>query len=293
MRISTDLQGDLLGKARADMPVPMAEPQPPTGMSQLFTAQVDYEALELASHAAQQQAFAVMAQYEAGTADNTGTLGDFGEPPALVVDTTPITGVRVGRTRAPGTVEQPARQPVVPRAAEPVEPVTGGGAVKPAAEPLTGAEPEPVVDTAPTVDTSPTGDGAPVEPAGSTAASDAPASVSTAPNAAPTAGSVAEPAGGAVGGATPSTRPTPVGPVESTTPNRVSTPQPPATEAPVSTAPANEPAGGPMVSGRQARQEHDDTHDAKYLLDAEDIYGEQQAFSAPVIGADTGSRTRR
>jgi hypothetical protein len=92
MRISTELQGDLLAKARADMPVPVAVPQQPGQVAQLVTSQVDYEVAEMASQVAAQQAYQVMAQYEAATSDNTSTLGDFGEPPSLTVDTTPITG---------------------------------------------------------------------------------------------------------------------------------------------------------------------------------------------------------
>jgi hypothetical protein len=96
MRVSTELQAGLLAKARADMPapVPVTAEEPNgllTALQHLIGEQTDHEIQEAASNAAEQQAFQVMAQYESGTSDNTATLGDFGQPPTLVVDTSPIT----------------------------------------------------------------------------------------------------------------------------------------------------------------------------------------------------------
>lgn len=93
MRASTELQADLLAQARAAMPVPLAmQPGLVGQLGLLVNAQVDYEIAELASQVAAQQAYRVMAAYEAATADNTSTLGDFGRPPRVVVDTGPATG---------------------------------------------------------------------------------------------------------------------------------------------------------------------------------------------------------
>ncbi|HJP78159.1 MAG TPA: PPE domain-containing protein [Pseudonocardiaceae bacterium] len=90
MRVSTEYQAGLLAKARADMPapVPVTAEQPNglvTALQHLIGEQTDHEIQEAAANAAEQQAFQVMAQYESGTVDNTATLGDFGQPPELVV----------------------------------------------------------------------------------------------------------------------------------------------------------------------------------------------------------------
>ncbi|HEX3778237.1 MAG TPA: PPE domain-containing protein [Pseudonocardiaceae bacterium] len=95
MRISTELQGSLLAKARADMPapVPVTAEQPNglvTVLQHLIGEQTDHEIQEAASNAAEQKAFQVMAEYESGTNDNTNTLGDFGQPPQLIVDSSPV-----------------------------------------------------------------------------------------------------------------------------------------------------------------------------------------------------------
>lgn len=96
MRVSTELQAGLLAKARADMPAPVAvTAEQPSGvvtvLQHLIGEQTDHEIQEAAANAAEQKAFQVMAQYESGTFDNTATLGDFGQPPNLVVETTPVT----------------------------------------------------------------------------------------------------------------------------------------------------------------------------------------------------------
>ncbi len=113
MRISTELQGSLLAKARADMPAPVqvTAEQPngiETALQHLIGEQTDHEIQEAASNAAEQKAFQVMAEYESGTNDNTTTLGDFGQPPQLVVDSSPIATSAAARTRlrARGTLTE-------------------------------------------------------------------------------------------------------------------------------------------------------------------------------------------
>jgi hypothetical protein len=106
MRMSTELQGNLLGKARSDMPPPMpvTAEQPDgavTTIAHLFGFQTDYEIQESSSNAAEQKAFQVMAEYEAGTTENTSTLGDFGTPPPLEVDTSAITAAGPPKAREP------------------------------------------------------------------------------------------------------------------------------------------------------------------------------------------------
>jgi hypothetical protein len=118
MRVSTELQAGLLAKARADMPAPIkvTAEQPNgivTALQHLIGEQTDHEIQEASANAAEQKAFQVMAQYESGTSDNTATLGDFGQPPELIVDTTPITANRT-RVRGPRTSSEPARGTMTP-----------------------------------------------------------------------------------------------------------------------------------------------------------------------------------
>jgi hypothetical protein len=118
MRVSTELQAGLLAKARADMPapVPVTAEQPNgvvTVLQHLIGEQTDHEIQEAAANAAEQKAFQVMAQYESGTSDNTATLGDFGQPPDLVVDTSPITENHT-RVRGPRSSTEPARGTMTP-----------------------------------------------------------------------------------------------------------------------------------------------------------------------------------
>ncbi|HEV3362513.1 MAG TPA: PPE domain-containing protein [Pseudonocardiaceae bacterium] len=119
MRISTELQGSLLAKARADMPapVPVTAEQPNAAVSllqHLIGEQTDHEIQEAAANAAEQKAFQVMAQYESATFDNTATLGDFGQPPELSVDTTPITATSRPGIRAVRSRPEPAHGTMTP-----------------------------------------------------------------------------------------------------------------------------------------------------------------------------------
>ena len=315
MRISTELQGDLLAKARADMPVPVAVPQQPSPVGQLVTAQVDFEVAEMASQVAEQQAHQVMAQYEAATGDNTSTLGDFGEPPSVVVDTTPITGPvvrgsvhvpetgrsivrgrggRVGsgsgaageRTGGAGARSTGRRAPS-PGRAVPAEPtaepgVTEGGTV---AKPGTGA----------TARVTP-GEAAPgnVPPREVAPGEIAPASTapSTAPSSAGSTGRAATSGVSAGTTAAGTTAPSSVAPSGATHDGR---------DRRTSTGPSDSADGssGTAVQGPQAQRftdamvpaarrpnqqdEPDETHESKYLLEADDIYG-HQTYSPPVIG---------
>jgi hypothetical protein len=159
MRMSTELQGGLLAKARADMPppVPVTAEQPNssiTAIAHLFGFQTDHEIQEAASNAAEQRAFQVMAEYEASTSENTSTLGDFGMPPALVVDTSamppagaaragePIGSARGARGRVPGRTAgnraTVAEDPIVA-----TEPEAGARTAAPSAKATTPAGTEP------------------------------------------------------------------------------------------------------------------------------------------------------
>jgi hypothetical protein len=296
MRISAELQGDLLSKARADMPAPIAIPQQTSQISQLVTAQVDYEMTEAASQVAAQQAFQVMAQYEAGTTDNTDTLGDFGEPPTLHVDTTPITGVAVrGRirvTQPPRRLPRPA--PTAGRAAPaPIEEPTGTAGSTSTKAPTT-AEPAPPVapveeTESPTpTPTAPTG-GAPAatEPtapgttssAAPTSTSSSPSSAESGPTTAPSAAEATAPSS-----ATPTENLTGIPPTRTTGATRDKN----AAAGPVATPRI----GGIVPSARRpnANDDEDEEHESKYLIEAEDIYGDRRSYTPPVIGESRSHR---
>lgn len=300
MRISAELQGDLLSKARADMPAPIAIPQQTSQISQLVTAQVDYEMAEAASQVAAQQAFQVMAQYEAGTTDNTDTLGDFGEPPTLHVDTTPITGVAVrGRIR----VAQPPRRlprptPIAGRAAPaPIEEPAGtAGSTGPKAPttPEPAAPVAPVEETESPTATAPTG-GAPAatEPTTpGTTSSAAPTSTSSSPAPASSAspaesGPATAPSGAeatASSSATPTENPTGIPPTRTTGATRDKS----ATAGPAATPRI----GGIVPSARRPNtdDDEDEEHESKYLIEAEDIYGDRRSYTPPVIGESRSHR---
>ena len=123
MRISTELQAGLLAKARADMPapIPVTAEQPDgmvTALQHLIGEQTDHEIQEAASNAAEQKAFQVMAEYESGTTDNTSTLGDFGQPPELTVDSSPIAIGAAARAEARPSRSVRARGTLTDRTAE-------------------------------------------------------------------------------------------------------------------------------------------------------------------------------
>jgi PPE family protein len=299
MRISAELQGDLLSKARADMPAPVAIPQQTGQISQLVTAQVDYEMAEATSQIAAQQAFQVMAQYEAGTTDNTDTLGDFGEPPTLHVDTTPITGVAVrGRiqvTQPPRRLPRPT--PTAGRAAPaPIEEPTGT-----AGSTSTKAPTEPVAPIEETESPTPTAttEGAPpaTEPTTpGTTSSAAPTPTSSTSSSTPSAASSPSSAESgpatapSAAEATPSPGATPTENLTGVPPTRSTSTSRDKSAAPGSVATPR--IGGIVPSARRpnANDEEDEEHESKYLIEAEDIYGDRRSYTPPVIGE---SRSRR
>ncbi|MGW5052836.1 PPE domain-containing protein [Actinokineospora sp. NPDC004072] len=85
MRVAVETQGDLIAKARADMPVPSetpaTEPDPAVPPAvQVVTTQDDAEPVEAARAAGEQRAVEVMAAYEAGTKQNLAPLEPFAAP---------------------------------------------------------------------------------------------------------------------------------------------------------------------------------------------------------------------
>lgn len=91
MRISAELQADYIAKARADMPPPVKvtaeEPNMlVSALTNLVGGQTDYEQQEKAQNAAEQRAREVMTTYASSTVSNTSTLGQFHQPPQLVIN---------------------------------------------------------------------------------------------------------------------------------------------------------------------------------------------------------------
>lgn len=91
MRVSTEMQADYIAKARADMPPPVkVTAEDPggllTGLTHLVGGQTDYEQQEKAHDAAEQRAREVMTTYASSTTSNTSTLGQFHQPPQLVIN---------------------------------------------------------------------------------------------------------------------------------------------------------------------------------------------------------------
>lgn len=289
MRISTELQGDLLSKARTAMPAPVPVPQQPGQIGQLLSAQIDYEVAEMASDVAAQQAYQVMAQYEAATDDNTSTLGDFGTPPGLVVDTTPITGPVVrSPVESPDSVGSSSRPAVGTSTAPAAEESTSARRAVPSRTP---ADESPVVEG-----TEEAGSVAETVPeTGFAAGASAPAAPSSAtpttPQARPDAPPETNPGikpdiepgtspGASPGTEAPGTTPSSFDPstVDSATP---------APAIPVSRdRDSSRFAGGALVpAARRADDDQaDDVHESKYLIEADDIYGDPQTYTPPVIG---------
>jgi hypothetical protein len=90
MRISAELQADYISKARSDMPPPVkVTAEEPNLLVSAFTnlvgGQTDYEKQEKAQNAAEQRAREVMTTYASSTVSNTSTLGQFHQPPQLVI----------------------------------------------------------------------------------------------------------------------------------------------------------------------------------------------------------------
>ncbi|MBW4716176.1 PPE domain-containing protein [Saccharothrix obliqua] len=90
MRLSAELQADYIAKARADMPPPVkVTAEDPglllTGLTHLVGGQTDYEKQERAQNAAEQRAREVMTTYASSTTSNVSTLGQFHQPPQLLI----------------------------------------------------------------------------------------------------------------------------------------------------------------------------------------------------------------
>ncbi|QQQ75747.1 PPE domain-containing protein [Saccharothrix sp. 6-C] len=91
MRVSAERQADYIAKARADMPPPVkvTAEQPNllvSALTALVGGQTDYEKQEKAQNAAEQRAREVMTTYASSTTSNTSTLGQFHQPPQLVIN---------------------------------------------------------------------------------------------------------------------------------------------------------------------------------------------------------------
>jgi hypothetical protein len=93
MRVSAELQADFISKARSDMPAPVKVSAEDPGtilsaLTHLVGGQTDYEQQEKAHSAAETRAREVMATYASSTTTNTSTLGQFHQPPQLVINAT-------------------------------------------------------------------------------------------------------------------------------------------------------------------------------------------------------------
>jgi hypothetical protein len=276
MRASVELQGDLLAKARADMPAPVTVPQPTSQISQLVTAQVDYEVAEMASQVAAHDAYQVMAQYEAATADNTNTLGDFGQPPSVVVDTGPVTGAVT--PRSVGFAERSGRF-----GGSPSGRFEGSRSGRSG-----GSSTDRVVGSADRAAGSARRSVASDRSTGSSSAreSDGAAQESTEPSSASTGRAAGAEVSSRAGG---STIPSSAG--GSTVPSGAGGGRDRRSGS--SSQVGGRFSGGAVVPAARRPDDGDDqgdvVHESRYLLEAEDIYGAQQTYSPPVIG-ESGPR---
>jgi hypothetical protein len=293
------------------MPAPVAVPQQ-SQISQLVTSQVDHEVAEMASQVAAQQAFQVMAQYEAATTDNVSTLGEFSEPPKLVVDTTPVTGATVRRSSG---IAEPSRSPSFRSrsVSGPTSRSTSGsvsGSVSRdertgSSSPREGASPTSATgeDAARRSSGSPAGttSSEEVTPASATTSSDG-LPVKTATSSftgpdhvvgSPTIGESSTTLSSAhvkplVGQATPSSNGQ-VTPSAAGDRNRKTS----GAAGAVVPQPADRFSGAAVVPAARRPGEEDEpdeiVHESKYLLEADDIYGSGQLYSPPVIG-ESGQR---
>ncbi|MEU0877738.1 PPE domain-containing protein [Lentzea sp. NPDC005914] len=103
MESSARLQGEFIADARKKMPevVPVTTEKPgildmavgamtgPVGMAHVVGQQMDHEKQEAAADNAAAQAVKVMEDYQSDSRWNSSTLGEFPEPPQVVIDTPP------------------------------------------------------------------------------------------------------------------------------------------------------------------------------------------------------------
>ncbi|MFC3892382.1 PPE domain-containing protein [Lentzea rhizosphaerae] len=114
MESSARLQGEFIADARKKMPevVPVTTEKPgildmtvgaltgPVGMAHVVGQQIDHERQEAAADNAAAQAVKVMEDYQSDSRWNSSTLGDFPQPPQVVIDTPPPGDTGTGSTRA-------------------------------------------------------------------------------------------------------------------------------------------------------------------------------------------------
>jgi hypothetical protein len=112
MESSARLQGEFIADARKKMPevVPVTTEKPgimdmavgaltgPVGMAHVVGQQMDHEKQEAAADNAAAQAVKVMEDYQSDSQWNSSTLGDFPQPPQVVIDTPPPTNTGTGST---------------------------------------------------------------------------------------------------------------------------------------------------------------------------------------------------
>lgn len=113
MESSARLQGEFIADARKKMPevVPVTTEKPgfmdmavgaltgPVGMAHVVGQQLDHEKQEAAADNAAAQAVKVMEDYQSDSRWNSSTLGEFPQPPQVVIDTPPPTDTGTGSTR--------------------------------------------------------------------------------------------------------------------------------------------------------------------------------------------------
>ncbi|MDX8030028.1 PPE domain-containing protein [Lentzea sp. BCCO 10_0856] len=114
MESSARLQGEFIADARKKMPevVPITTEKPgfmdmavgaltgPVGMAHVVGQQMDHEKQEAAADNAAAQAVKVMEDYQSDSRWNSSTLGEFPQPPQVVIDTPPPADTGTGSTRA-------------------------------------------------------------------------------------------------------------------------------------------------------------------------------------------------
>lgn len=113
METSARLQGEYIADARKKMPevVPVTTEKPgfldvavgaltgPVGMAHVVGQQLDHEKQEAAADNAAAQAVKVMEDYQSDSRWNSSTLGEFPQPPQVVIDTPPPADTGTGSTR--------------------------------------------------------------------------------------------------------------------------------------------------------------------------------------------------